>query len=129
MLNPAAQRGFTLIEALVALGLMLAGIAGATVLLLATVQYERESANRRAAIRLAATLAEELRARRAADGAPLPPDAPAIAGWYDAVAAALPAGATARVEAVEASPVTYRVELDWPVAGAGRHRFALAVTP
>jgi len=42
--------GFTLIEALVALALLLAGIAGAGIMLGQSIQYERESGSRRIAI-------------------------------------------------------------------------------
>ena len=71
MLNRHTDAGFSLIETMVALALLLAGIAGASLLLLQCVQYERESSNRRAAIRLAGSLAESARARR--DGEPLAP--------------------------------------------------------
>jgi len=100
MLNRHADAGFALIEALVALALLLAGIAGASLLLLQCVQYERESSNRRAAIRLAGSLAEELRALRRDDGEPLAADTTAIVAWIAGVQAALPAGSTARVEVV-----------------------------
>lgn len=128
MLNARPQRGFTLIETLVALGLMLAGIAGASLLLLQCVRHERETALRRTAIRLASSLAEELRVSRAPEGAPLPADAPAIAAWYAALASSLPQGAVGRVEALAAAPARYRITIDWPVTGAGTQRLALMVT-
>ena len=62
MLIEHPPRGFTLVEALVALALMLAGLAGAGIVLGRSIQYERESGTRRAVIRLAGSLAEELRA-------------------------------------------------------------------
>lgn len=128
MLIARSQRGFTIVEAVVALGLMLAGIAGASLLLLQSVRYERETALRRAAIRLASSLAEELRALRAPEGVPLPADAPAIAAWHAALASSLPQGVVGRVEAVAAMPPRYRITIDWPVSGAGMQRLALMVT-
>lgn len=128
MLTWTGARGFTLVEVLVALALMLAGLAGGSVLLLQSVQYERESSNRRAAIRYAASLAEELRALDRSDGTPLTPEAPAIAAWIAAVEATMPAGTTARVEVERENPAGYRIEIDWPVAGSGRNRLVLPVT-
>ncbi|HEU0224481.1 MAG TPA: prepilin-type N-terminal cleavage/methylation domain-containing protein [Steroidobacteraceae bacterium] len=129
MLNRRDVRGFTLIEALVALGITLAGVAGATVLLLRGVQYERESAIRRHALRLAGSLAEELRAANPGDGTPLPADAPAIAAWRALARATLPEGSDARAEPLAVDPAAYRITIDWPVAGLGMQRFTLAVTP
>ncbi|MGE0030886.1 MAG: prepilin-type N-terminal cleavage/methylation domain-containing protein [Steroidobacteraceae bacterium] len=128
MLTLTAVRGFTLVEVLVALVLMLAGLAGGSLLLLQSVQYERESSNRRAAIRYAASLAEELRALDRGDGMPLPADAPAIAAWTAAVEATMPAGSAARVDVEREHPVGYRIEIEWPVAGSGRNRLVLPVT-
>ncbi len=128
MLSVRSARGFTLIEALVGLALMLAGLAGASLVLLQSVQYERESSNRRAAIRFAGSLAEELRALGRGDGIPLAADAPAILAWTAAVESALPAGSVARVEVGESSPVSYRISIEWPVAGVGMQRLVLPVT-
>lgn len=128
MLSGVRNNGFTLIEVLVALALMLAGLAGAGVVLLQSVQYERESSNRRAAIRLAASLADELRALNRSDGVALAADAPAIVAWSATVAAVLPAGSIARVEADESIPVNYLISIEWPVAGVGTQRLVLPVT-
>lgn len=128
MLSRDPARGFTLVEALVALALMLAGLAGASLMLLQSVQYERESSNRRAAIRFAGSLADELRALAPGDGAAVPEDAAAIAAWIAAVESALPAGSQARVEVEGANPADYRILIEWPVAGAGSQRLVLAVT-
>lgn len=128
MLTAGGVRGFTLIEVLVALALMLAGLAGGTLLLLQSVQYERESSNRRTAIRYGASLAEELRALNRGDGLLLPPDAPALAAWTAAVEATMPAGSTARVNFEREHPAGYRIEIEWPVAGSGRNRLVLPVT-
>ena len=128
MLNFSDTRGFTLIEVLVALTLMLAGLAGGSLLLLQSVQYERESSNRRAAIRFAASLADELRALDRGDGMPLTEDSPAIVAWVAAVQSALPTGSTARVEISRANPAGYQIEIEWPVAGFGPNRLVVPVT-
>jgi prepilin-type N-terminal cleavage/methylation domain-containing protein len=128
MLNRGATRGFTLIEALVALALMLAGLAGASLMLLQSVQYERESSNRRTAIRFAASLADELRALDPDDGGALAADAPSIVAWITAVESTLPAGSQAWVEIGATHPADYRILIEWPVAGAGSQRLLLAVT-
>lgn len=128
MLNGARNRGFTLVEVLVALALMLAGLAGAGIVLLQSVQYERESSHRRAAIRLAGSLAEELRALNRSDGVALADNAPAIVAWSATVSAVLPTGSVARIEADESIPVNYVISIEWPVAGVGIQRLVLPVT-
>jgi len=122
------MRGFTLIEALIALALTLVGVVGATLLLLQGVQYERESSTRRNALRLAGSLADELRAIGPDHGTALPADAPTIAAWRELARSVLPAGAAARAEPVGTGPATYRITIEWPGAGAGMQRFTLAVT-
>jgi len=129
MLNSRPSRGFTLIEAMVALALMLAGLAGASLVLLQSIQHERESSHRRTANRLAGSLAEELRAFKRGDGTPLPVDAPFIVDWIATVESVLPAGSMARVEAGGAAPEHYQLTIEWPAAGAGSHRLLLPVTP
>lgn len=121
-------RGFTLIEVLVALVLMLAALAGAGIVLGQSVQYERESSNRRTAIRLAASLADELRALDRDALASLAPDAPAIQAWSAAAATALPDGAVARVQLEGEMPARYLIRIDWPVAGVGIQSVLLPVT-
>lgn len=128
MLRRRGTAGFTLIEALIALALTLAGVAGATVLLLQGVQHERESATRRTALRLAGSLAEELRVAGRDDGMALAADAPVIVSWRELARSALPAGANVRAEPMGADPAAYRITIDWPVAGSGMQRFTLAVT-
>jgi Tfp pilus assembly protein PilV len=128
VLSQRNAAGFTLVEALVALALMLVGIAGAGLALGRSVQHERESGNRRMALRLAASLADELRALDRDAFASLAADAPEIAAWSAAAVAALPAGATARVERDDASPAGYLIRIEWPVAGVGMQRLVLPVT-
>jgi prepilin-type N-terminal cleavage/methylation domain-containing protein len=127
MLNHQPASGFSLIETLVALALLLAGVAGATLLLLQCMQYERESSNRRAAIRFAASLAEELRASRRDDGEPIAADATAITAWIGGVQTALPAGTRAQVDVRGARPARYTIIIEWPVAGQGTQQFRLPV--
>jgi len=128
MLIAPRSRGFTLVEALVALTLMLAGLASAGIVLGRSIQYERESGTRRTAIRLAGSMAEELRAldREPADS--IPADTPALAAWSEAAVASLPAGSTARVELEPGMPTEYQITIEWPVAGLGLQRIVLPVT-
>ena len=128
MLSRRPSCGFTLVEALVALALMLAGLAGAGIVLGRSIQYERESGTRRAVIRLAGSLADELRAldRELVDSIPV--DAPALAEWSENAIAILPAGSAARVEIAPGVPAQYRITIEWPVAGLGMQRVVLPVT-
>lgn len=126
MLSARPDTGFTLIEALIALTVMLAGIAGAAALLLRTVQYERESATRRAVLRQAASLADELRVLALADGGSSGAMQAAIAAWSAEVEASLPAGGNAEVVPDPASGI-FRVSIDWPAAGGERQRLTLPV--
>ncbi|HET8690675.1 MAG TPA: prepilin-type N-terminal cleavage/methylation domain-containing protein [Steroidobacteraceae bacterium] len=121
-------RGFTLVEVLVALALMLAGLAGAGLVLGRSIQQERDSGHRRTAIRLAGSLAEELRALDRDADASIAIDAPEILAWSAAARAALPAGAEARVEREDGPPPRYRITIEWPVAGIGQQRLVLPVT-
>jgi prepilin-type N-terminal cleavage/methylation domain-containing protein len=128
VLSRRGYRGFTLIEALVALSLMLMGLAGTGLALGRSLQHERESGSRRAALRLAASLADELRALDRDAFESLDPDATALAAWSAGVAAALPAGTSARVERDGGTPEGYVIFIEWPVAGVGMQRLVLPVT-
>jgi type IV pilus assembly protein PilV len=128
MLIMPRSRGFTLVEALVALTIMLAGLASAGIVLGRSIQYERESGTRRMAIRLAGSMAEELRALDREPASSLPADAPELAAWSEAAVASLPAGSTARVELAPGMPAEYRITIEWPVAGLGLQRIVLPVT-
>lgn len=129
MLKARFLRGFTLIEVLVALTVLLAGIAGGTVLLMQCVQHERESATRRLAIRSASSLAEALRAIRRQSGEAAGSDGPVISAWIAEMQSTLPAGATARVTAAGADASSYRISIVWPVAGSAPQELLLPVTP
>jgi prepilin-type N-terminal cleavage/methylation domain-containing protein len=128
VLTSGASRGFTLVEALVALALMLAGLAGAGLVLVQGIQFERESGTRRAALRLAGSLADELRALDRDPAASVDADTPAIRAWLAAAQAALPAGSAARVEVDAGLPSSYRITIEWPASGQGLQRLVLPVT-
>ena len=128
MLKARFAAGFTMIEVLVALALMLAGLAGAGIVHGQSIQCERESGSRRAAIRLAGSLAEELRALDRDASTSIASDAPAIRAWTTSVLAVLPAGSVARVDVEAALPARYRITIEWPVAGLGMQRLVLPVT-
>jgi len=117
-----------MIEALVALALMLAGLAGAGIVLGQSIQYERESGSRRAAIRLAGSLADELRALNRDAVASVAPDSAAIRDWKAAAQAVLRTGSDARVAVEAGVPARYRITIEWPVAGLGMQRLVLPVT-
>jgi len=121
-------RGFTLVEVLVALVLMLAGLAGAGLVLGRSIQQERDSSHRRTAIRLAGSLADELRALDRDAETSVAPDAPPLLAWREAVRAALPSGADGRIELDPGVPARYRIVVEWPVTGIGMQRLVLAVT-
>ena len=95
MLTGRPVRGFTLVEALVALSLMLAGLAGAGIVLGRSIQHERESGTRRTAIRLAGSMADELRSLDRDLANSIPADAPALRAWSESAVALLPAGSVA----------------------------------
>ena len=128
MLRRRRARGFTLIEAMVALALLLAGLAGAGLVLARSVQHERESGTRRNAIRLAGSLADELRALDRDALASLASDAPPILAWSAGASALLPADSEARVEVEAGTPARYVITIEWPVSGMGRQRIVLPVT-
>ncbi len=128
MLSQRSAAGFTLIEVLVALALMLAGLAGAGIVLGQSIQNERDSSHRRAAIRFASSLAEELRALDRDSSTSLPLDAQEILDWSAEVEAALPMGAVASVVVDDGMPAAYIISIQWPVAGLGVQRLVLPVT-
>jgi prepilin-type N-terminal cleavage/methylation domain-containing protein len=128
VLTRLPSRGFTLVEALVALVLMLVGLAGAGIVLGRSIQYERESGTRRMAIRLAGSLAEELRALDREPAGSIPADTPALRAWTESAIASLPDGSAARVDLEPGVPAQYRITIEWPVAGIGVQCVVLPVT-
>lgn len=151
MLTKDGTRGFTLIEALVAIAILVAGLAGSAALLLQTVTRERESGSRRAALRIAASMAEQLRAVRRPDGravlaitgvdaAVACADQPANCGseraagmylsaWSAEAAAALPQGAAFSVVVPDPRVPEYLIAIDWPgIGGEIEHLLAPVTT-
>lgn len=150
MLKVRSALGFTLIEALVAIAIMVAGLAGSAAMLLKTVVQERESGNRRAAIRIAASLAEHLRAIRRPDGRPVlaitgVEPATACAGdasscapesaaeqlrsaWEAEATFVLPRGAAVSVAVPDPLLPEYLISINWPAVGGGTEQLRLPVT-
>lgn len=141
--------GYTLVEALVAIVLLSTALLGAAATVLQALRHERAAAEQSAALRVAVSLADELRATPRPDGRALlavagtdpadaceahPPSCPAETAAAAALAAAatltaktLPAGATLTVEVPAADRPSYRIELRWPGGDAGPARLRLAV--
>ncbi|MBF8292930.1 MAG: Prepilin-type N-terminal cleavage/methylation protein [Steroidobacteraceae bacterium] len=150
MLKNARARGFTLTEALVAIAIMVVGLAGSAALLLQTVRQERESGSRRMALRIATSMADQLRALRRPDGravlaitgigamvacAEHPPSCETERAaewirisWLADAAFSLPQGAAAGVGAPDPVLPEYLISIDWPAAGGGMERLRLPVT-
>lgn len=150
MLKSRPTRGFTLPEALVAIAIMVTGLAGSAAMLLKTVVQERESGSRRAAIRIAASLAEQLRAIRRPDGRPVlaitgvepgtacagqaSSCAPEYAAeqlraiWEAEAAFVLPRGATVGVDVPDPLLPEYLISINWPAVGGGTEQLRLPVT-
>ena len=93
---------------------MLAGLASAGIVLGRSIQYERESGTRRMAIRLAGSMAEELRALDREPAGSIPADAPELAAWSEAAVASLPDGSTARVELAPGMPRSIELRSNGP---------------
>lgn len=143
------SRGYTLAEALVALLLLSAGLLAGAAAVLEALRHERAAAERAAAMRVAVSLAEELRAAPRPDGRALlsvtgidPAEAceghpPSCAAESAAAAAlesasgwagrALPAGATVSVEVPAAEHASYRIHVAWPGGEPEWSRWRLAV--
>ena len=150
MLKNARARGFTLTEALVAIVIMVAGLASSAALLLQTVRQEGESGSRRAALRVAASMADQLRAIRRPDGhavlaitgigamvacADHPPSCETERAaermrisWLADAVFSLPQGAAARIDVPDPPLPQYLISIDWPAIGGGMERLRLPVT-
>lgn len=136
-----SARGFALAESLVALTLLSLGLASTVTALVQCLRHEREAATRTAALRLAASLGEELRAMRPPDGRALlsvTGVSPAIAcaqrpdscaaesaaaavmeTWRTELTLQAPAGALGSVDIPDPAVPVYRIGIIWPSAGAG----------
>jgi Tfp pilus assembly protein PilV len=142
--------GFTLPGALVALALLSSGLATTTAMLVQALRHEREAASRSAAVRLAGSLAEQLRLLRRSDGLPLQSlagtnepvactatdcdveleAARMMAAWRAAAAASLPEGSTSQVEVLGEAPPAYLIRIEWPgPSGSPVSALRLAVEP
>ena len=137
----SSSSGFALVEALVALVLLSVALAVSAILLVQAVRHERAAGERSRALRHATSLADVLRAVRRADGQPLqavtdPSAVPTcaqtaqdclaesvarrqIAGWLDAVAGDMPAGADAGVSWASGPSAAYSIAVSWPAPGEG----------
>jgi Tfp pilus assembly protein PilV len=143
--------GFSLAEALVALTLLSSSLATTALTLVQALRHEHEAACRSAAVRLASSLAEQLRLLQRRDGRPLQAVAApgetaacnvaadctvesdatrALAAWRDEVAAGLPEGSRAQVDVLTDAPPAYLIRIDWPDRGSpARSALRLAVEP
>jgi type IV pilus assembly protein PilV len=127
--RPAArmQRGFTLIEAMVALIVLSVGLLGIAAMYVETLRANRTSLFRTQAVVLASDLADRMRTNRApanayACGDPCDPTAGGnavadadLAAWMGAIAAQLPSG-TAGVAYTApgvTTPAAYVVTISW----------------
>jgi type IV pilus modification protein PilV len=148
-LTSQPARGFTLIEALVALVILLTGIAGSAALLLQTVRQERESGTRRTVLRLVTSMADQLRAVRRPDDRPVlaatgvqpatactghpqscaAEEAASLlrAAWLAEVTSALPRGAAASIVVPDPSRPEYLLTIEWPTTGDGTRRLEMLV--
>lgn len=137
---PPPARGFALAETLVALTLLSLGLASTVAMLVQCLRHEREAATRSVALRLAASLGDELRAMRPPDGRALlsvtgvspamacaeRPDscaaesaaAAVMEGWRTELVFQAPAGARGSVEVPDPAVPVYRIGIVWPAAGA-----------
>jgi type IV pilus assembly protein PilV len=146
------EKGFTLVEVLVALVVLAVGLLGLAVLLVEGLQGSRNAIEHTQAVNLAADIAERMRSNRAAaaaydtaEGTPEPRieaacedaagpcDPRAMAShdlrlWLDAVAASLPEGrGSVEVERWAARPSRGVVTIRWTRTGAAPATYALVV--
>jgi type IV pilus assembly protein PilV len=142
MASSSTDAGFTLLEVLIALCVLAAGMLGVGMMLLESVRASRSALHRTAAVALAADLGERIRANRAAGdayklglgamaGAPASEcavsdacDPTEVAAldlylWQQAVLAALPAAVTSvQVAPVSGLPAsTFAISVRWAQPG------------
>jgi type IV pilus assembly protein PilV len=129
--SPRASRGFTLIEAMVALVVLSIGLLGIAALYVETLRANRTSLHRTVAVSLAADIGDRMRSNRtpadayacgdpcvAANGKNAIADAD-LAAWMDAIAAQLPGGTAgiAYTAPGASTPAAYDVTLEWTEVG------------
>ncbi|MEO7385535.1 MAG: type IV pilus modification protein PilV [Gammaproteobacteria bacterium] len=150
-LQRAKQKGFTLVEVLVALVVMSVGMLGIAALYLEGLRAGRTALYRSAAVNLAADMADRIRANRnagaayagtgpGADGGcvngPVDCTAEDLAaddwfGWSNQLVAQLPEGASGQVVIDAAPPApAYTITVAWPEIGQEEPAtYALTVQP
>ena len=131
------QRGFTIVEALVALVILAVGMLGIASLYVTTLRASGSAASRMQAINLASDLGDRIRANRTAGAAyagaaaangttcigaaatctPAQMAAHDLFVWQAAIQAALPGAAGAVVVNAGANPTTYQIQVSWAEAG------------
>ncbi len=130
------QKGFTLVEVLIALVIMTIGMLGIAALYVEGLRSSRTAIFRTTAVNLAADMMDRIRANPAATAAYagggalsncvngnndcLPAELAQhdIQLWEDRIAAQMPAGAAGDVVFVAGVPVdTYVIQIQWPEAG------------
>jgi Tfp pilus assembly protein PilV len=132
--------GIALTEALIALTVLASSLAATAAVTIQSIRHTREASARSAAVRIASSVAEDLRAFRCPDDSALQavsglsPDAAcalhpsccamerkALAQFearQSELTGSLPAGAVLRVEVVDPLDSAYRVTVVWAVLGA-----------
>ena len=129
--TPQGDRGFSLIEAMVALLVLSIGLLGIAALYVETLRASRTALYRTEAVVQATDLADRMRANRNpanayACGSPCVPanggnaiaDAD-LADWMNAIAAALPAGSAdvAYTAPTATTPAVYLITVNWTEVG------------
>ncbi len=131
------NRGFTLIEVLVALVVMSVGMLGIAALYLEGLRASRTAVYRTTAVNLAADMADRIRANQraqlayagtgpgsdeacvngAADCTPAALAADDWFSWSRQLNASLPVGSTAQIDVVAAASTIYAIRIEWPEIG------------
>ncbi|HEX6217246.1 MAG TPA: type IV pilus modification protein PilV [Vicinamibacterales bacterium] len=141
-----ALRGFTIVEALVALVILAVGMLGIASLYVTTLRASGSAASRMQAINLATDLGDRIRSNRMAEAAyagaaatsgttclgagvtctPAQMAAHDLFVWQAAIQAALP-GAPAGMVTVDASvtPTTYQIQVSWVESGGLTQTYTL----